>query len=268
MAGGCTRLFTRLIGPLLVLLLLGGFTRSYGDPARAAQPGDIGLTITFLTRDGAVAAHEPLLARIELVNNAEETVNIALLSCLELCDSDGKVVAAIPRPKVTMDFMYGARSLKPGEKYTRTWVISALYQFDKPGTYTLHVHWLYLPGGKLMDLVAGTADIRALPFDEARVTARCEELYQPMYSHQKSDIDLGIRARALYSVRHDLALPYLDWMAREWGDANACYAMRQIGTPQAKALLDALAKRQDDAGKAARAAMTRTHTISMSDVGE
>jgi hypothetical protein len=230
-----------LVGPLLVLLLLGGITPAL---ARALQPGDIGLTVTFLTGDGAVVAHEPLLARVELVNHTAETVNIPRLTCLELCDSDGKVVAAIPRPEVSMDFISSAFSLKPGEIYTGTWVISVLYQFDKPGTYTLRVHWLYSQDGKLMDFATGAADIRALPFDEARVTARCEELFQPFYSSEKSDIKLSILARALYSVRHNLALPYLDWLAREMGYADACYAIQQIGTPRATALLETLARRR------------------------
>lgn len=264
MAGSYPRFSTRVIA-LLTLLLLGGLAPAL---ARSAQPDDLGLTITFLTGDGAVSAHEPLLARIELVNNGKEEVSFPLLTSLEISNSAGKVVAAIPPPEASLDFMCGGHSLQPGEKYTKIWVISALYQFDTPGTYTLHVHWLQFQGGKLADLVAGTAEIRALPFDEARVTARCEEIYQPLYTDRKDGLEMGLRAHALYAVRHDLALPYLDWMAREWHDTNACYAIRQIGTPRATALLEVLVKRQDETGKAARAAMTMTHKTTMWNLGE
>ncbi|MHB0935797.1 MAG: hypothetical protein ACYDCO_01245 [Armatimonadota bacterium] len=280
MAGSCSRFLPRLIVSLL-LLLLGGLMPAF---AQSAQPGDLTLGITFMTADGAICAHEPLLARIELVNKAKEPVSVPMLTSLEITDSDGKVVAAIPPPEVSLDFFHATHDLLPGEKYCTLWVISALYQFDTPGTYTLHVHWLqYQGGGKLVDLVAGTANIRALPFDEARVTARCEELYQPLYRNNqvftilidqqtyivplpKDEMGAGLRARALRSVRHDLALPYLDWMAHEWENADTCYAIRQIGTPRAAALLEALAKRQDNLGKAARSALTMTHKVSIDDV--
>jgi hypothetical protein len=265
---GYIRVALRGIGHLVIMLLLCGTMRADGAPSRSARPGDLGVTIFLLAKDGAVAAHEPLLARITLVNNTAEEFSVPHLSCLELCDSAGKVVAAIPRPKIQGDFMYGAFMLKPGEKKDFTWVISALSQFDKPGVYTLHVHWLMLQGGELVDLATGTAGIRALPFDEQRVTARCEELFEMMtHPGQKDAIEVGVCARALRAVRHDLALPYLDWMAREWHDREACYAIRQIGTPQAKTLLEALAKRQDAVGKAARDTREMTPAPTMADIG-
>ena len=71
----------------------------------------------------------------------------------------------------------------------------------------------------------------------------------------KTGIPLGVRATVLYSVRHDVVLPYLDWMVREWADQYACRAMRRIGTPEARALINVLAARDDKAGEAARKAL-------------
>ena len=81
---------------------------------------------------------------------------------------------------------------------------------------------------------------------------------------------MSTRTKALRSVRRNEALPYLDWMARQWGSIHACLAMRRIGTPEAEALIKALAARNDRVGEAARKAlpMPREKKNSLSDMGQ
>jgi len=75
-----------------------------------------------------------------------------------------------------------------------------------------------------------------------------------------------VRVKALRSVRHDIVLPYLDWIACQWADAETCKAIRRIGTDRALELLDTLAARDDRVGEAARKSMTMPLEVTMWDV--
>lgn len=138
--------------------------------------------------------------------------------------------------------IYSLVEIAPGETRSEVWVISGLYQFERPGRYTVRVEQLE-PTEKVTVLAADSASVRVLPFDAARLEARCEELFRASASSS---------GKALYSVRHDIVLPYLDWMVREQGDEYAIRAMGRIGTPRAQALVKALAARKDWVGDEAR----------------
>jgi hypothetical protein len=79
-------------------------------------------------------------------------------------------------------------------------------------------------------------------------------------------MEIGVRGKILLSVRHDVALPYLEWMAREYSDAYACRAMRRIGTERAKAVLRALEAHPGTIGEQARASAKLRMAIGMWDV--
>ncbi len=64
------------------------------------------------------------------------------------------------------------------------------------------------------------------------------------------------KLKALYATCSDVALPYLDLMARRWGSHYAVLAMRRIGTERANRLVKSLAARRDTVGDAARKAMS------------
>ena len=138
-----------------------------------------------------------------------------------------------------------------------TLVLTGLYQFQKPGEYSVRVQQFGEFERGFPVLAEDTASVRVLPFDASRLGARCEELFRPLRTHSSSrtDIPQQVRVAALYSVRSDLVLPYLDWMAREFASRYACRAIRRVGTTRAERLLNALAARRDKVGEAARKAM-------------
>ena len=241
---------------------------------RLARPGDLALSITLLTKDGAVTAHEPLLARVTLKNQAEEVVSVEIIHRLGISDASGRLVAATPAPPrpgnlygVT-EYFYGLWEPKPGESRTVIWVVSSIYQFTKPGLYTVRAQY-FGPPREFSVLAEASAPVRALPFDATRLKARCEELIAPLRPDggKYGELEIGIRSKALLSVRHDIALPYLDWLVRHEEDSYAIRAMRRIGTPKAQALVRALAASKDKVGRTARRGMKIPLDLGTWDVG-
>ena len=243
-------------------------THGAGEEPRFAQRGDISLSVTLLSKDGTLSAYEPLLARIEWLNQTKETIWLVggqPNTYLEIRDHKGSRVAATPRP--SHGGIPGLRRLAPGEVRTATWVITGLYQFRQPGEYTIRLELLERVK-ELPVLAEDSASIRVVPFDASRLEARCEELFQPLrkYSSSKTNIPASARTKALYSVRHDTVLPYLDWIARELHSSYACRAMRRIGTERARELLGTLAARDNEAGEAARKALKMDLESTVRDV--
>jgi hypothetical protein len=224
------------------------------DTSRFASPGQLDCEIALLTKDGAMTASEPLIARVEIVNRSDEQIRLRTgnTTYLTVRDATGALVAATPRPKPAMDDRYGVRRLASGETYSTYWIVSGLCQFDTPGRYAVRVQQLGFPP-ELAVLCEGAASLEVLPYDAARIEAACEEVFRNRSSF--GSLPIGVRSKALYSVRDDVALPYLDWMAREWESPYACLAIRRIGTPRAEGLIAALAARTDGVGEAARRAL-------------
>jgi hypothetical protein len=238
---------------------------------RDARPRDVSLKVTLLTKDGTISAYEPLLARIVLRNRSAESICVVLGNNgapgthLAVCDDEGKLLAETRTAEAdqegALEWLEFLRQLGPGDSHSRVRVVTGLYEFRTAGKYLVRVQQLGHPEGRrargpgdLTVLAEDEASVRVLPFNAARLEAACEELFQPLRkrSSAKTDIPVEIRRKALYSVRHDIVLPYLDWLAREGGGAYAVVAMRRIGTERAKKLVNALAARRDSIGAEAR----------------
>jgi len=244
-----------------------------GRAPTLGQAGDLGVTISLLVEQGRMTAKEPLLARITLARqgNAPTSVPVhyspeSYLS-LEVLDAHGAVLASTPKPDrggvidgPGTDEMVPTREGKPD-----TWIVSGLYCFERPGRYTIRLRVLP-PREGLLALCEATAPLEVTPFDAQRLDARCAELLEPCWKHSGfGDLEMGCRTKALYSVRDDVALPYVDWMAREWSSRYACRAIERIGTPRAQRLLQSLQRRTDSVGEAARK-LPEQQDITMWDV--
>jgi len=232
---------------------------------RWARAGDITLNLELLTRDGTISAGEPLLGRIQWTNQSGQHIHLLLGSYsgkstyLTVRDGDGELVAAMPRPRcspqVTCPQEYlGGMSFRPGENRSEVWVITGWYQFQDAGNYTVHVQLLDRGKEALPVISEARASIRVTPFDASRLEVRCEEIFQPLRKglSSRTDVPMVARVKALYSVRNDIVLPYLDWIATQWPNPYTCDAVRRIGTERAQTLLDALAAREDSVGEAVR----------------
>ncbi|UCC67980.1 MAG: hypothetical protein JSV79_12850 [Armatimonadota bacterium] len=243
--------------PALLVTLLGlcfAETRvDGGGSPRYAQPGDISCTLTLFTSDGTITGGEPVIARLEIRNESSEEIRMwPGGTFLDVYDAKGELVAAMPRPRNMLDFMHSTRDLAPGETYSKLLIVSGLYQFESPGLYSVRVQQQGLPQ-EMPVLCEDAASLQVLPYNAARLEAVCEEIFAPIRKHAAFGvIPTSVRAKAILSVRDDVVLPYLDWMAREAADRYACRAMRRIATARAEDLLAALATRTDRVGEAAR----------------
>ena len=252
----------RLGLPLALTCVLAGSAGESESLPPAAKVGDISLSVTLLTKDGTITAGEPLLARIEIANLSGHNIQHSMgndlwkTTCLEVRDQEGKLVAGTPRPPYREGGWAGWRRLRTGETSSKVWVVTSLYQFEEPGTYTVRVQELD-HSEDLPVIAEDTTTVRVLPLDASRLEARCEEIFQPMRKGgcSKTGIPDSVRVHALYSVSHDVVLPYLDWMARKWDDRYACRAIRRVGTEKAQTLISTLAAREDKVGVAARQAL-------------
>jgi hypothetical protein len=137
------------------------------------------------------------------------------------------------------------------------WVVSGWYQFEQPGDYVILLQQLDLTQETLPVLAETSTSLRVVAFDGVRLESRCEEFFVGLRRRGAVAPPLTLRARlqALRSVRHDVVLPYLDWVATEWGEYHSCQAMRRIGSARADELLRTLATREDRVGEAARKAL-------------
>lgn len=238
----------------------------------------LGMNVTVESKDGNISAREPLIVRVDYKNLTEKPGMIAESGLLTLqvfvMDSSGTVVAGTQRPDMGVDILSSPMTLEPCETKSKYLIVSALYQFRKPGKYSVRVRQLDLTREARILAEAGKT-FQVLPYDRKRLDARCEELRdlgkldefmqsgathgQPSEQTQREEAlrsqlwHIGIKA--MYTVRDDVALPYLDLMAREWSDSYAVRAMRSIGTPRAKKLIESLTARKDSVGEAARKAL-------------
>ncbi len=231
--------------------------------ARRAKLSDIALSIELLTKDGTISAKEPLLARIDLTNLSDDSILISTgnqgvpTTYMEIRNNARELVAATPRRDFSArHYLCFGRCIGPGEMWSRYWVVTGWYQFDRPGKHTVQVQFLEDREG-LPVMAEDAASVLVVSFDAARLKARCDELFKPMHSVTTGygSLPLGVRSKALYSVRHDIALPYLEWMAKEWDNIYACRAILRVGTQEAQKLYQTLAARNDKLGEKARHAL-------------
>jgi hypothetical protein len=257
-----TNRFFALVISICLLAELPAFALTAIPLPRRAQTGDISLTLTLLAEKNTITAGEPLIARATVTNKTNdllEILNNSVRSYLTVADESGKIVAASIDPGELKRFMglrEAGRRLGGGKSFTDTWIISGLYQFQKPGKYVLNLQ-RWGDDEKSPILAEARVTLTVLPYDSARLMARGEELFAPVKTHgAMGDIPLTARVKAIYSVRNNIALPYLDWAAKEWADKYAVLAMRRIGTPEATRYISALTARKDSVGKAAGEALT------------
>ncbi len=231
---------------------------------RRAVADDLALAVRFLPDGGMISAGEPVIAALDITNRSREAVEVLLGSNevpaahIALCDHEGRCVAQTPRADKRPDGLCGLKALEPDATYTTYWVITALHSLDAPGLYELRatlVNWM-----NWTVLCEARAELRVDAFDAERLDARCDQIYR------STDLPPAVRWKAICSVRHDIALPYLDAMATAHGGTGACLAMRRIGTARAEALLEALASRDDRVGEAARKAREMDLETSIWDV--
>ncbi|MBM3499386.1 MAG: hypothetical protein FJX74_12030 [Armatimonadetes bacterium] len=169
----------------------------------------------------------------------------------------------------------GLESLEPGAVRLAYFSLDPWFRFDKPGTYLVRAEQLEPgptetrreqrpgPDGKQQTVVVAErtsvtvaqaeASMTVVPLDPQRLEARCQELFDTMRELRGGPL-YQATGHALMSVRHDVALPYLEHMAMAPSRA-ACVAIRRVGTPRAEKLIQALAARNDGVGEAARQAL-------------
>lgn len=229
-----------------------------GDTTPTSDP-PVSFHTALLAENGSITAYEPVLVLVEERNESSQPVYLTTTASpwttrVLLEDTRGQVLATSPRWTLPLDFLTSGVQLKPGESHNRMLAVSAIYPFDKPGDYTVRVQRLKLQN-EVMVLAEDQVTVHVLPFDAARLKARCENLFK--YTRNapgERDLSMSDLTRALLSVRHDIALPYIDWYVRN-GDSRshpACTALRLLGTPKALRELNTLAKRQDKLGRTAR----------------
>lgn len=228
-------------------------------PPRMARAGDLALRVSLIPKSGVITAREPLLAQVDIRNSSKEAVELEssdLTTRVEIYYGSGKLVAATPKPVIPYDFRSGVKTLRPGESWTRVLVISGLYEFRKPGAYVVRVQRLKLgrPPSEFQVLAEGFAGVRVLPFDAARLKARCEELFHPVRVGEYIDMP---EVLLLCSIRHEMVLPYLNWIARNYDPFRGCQAIRRVGTKEANKLLGVLANEKGRLGRTARDAQKR-----------
>jgi hypothetical protein len=261
---------------LAVCLSIGPFSSVMGDElGRWPRKGELRVGIELLK--DTVTAYEPVVARVKVTNSAKDAVQFVLgpnntpYTYQQIRDAKGQVVASTSRQsRQQLDVGMASYRLEAGETQSKFWVLSSLYQFKEPGQFTivLQLLWRGQALGVPPTVVASEdrAALRVLPFDRKRLEARLEEMFAPLRNGDFGEMEISVRTRILYSVRHDVALPYLDWMAREYSSIYACRAMRRLGTERAKAVLRALEAHPGTIGEQARLSAKLPMAISMWDV--
>ena len=228
-------------------------------PPCGARAGDLALRVSLIPKSGVITAQEPLLAQVDIRNRSKEPVGLGhggFETRVEIYYGSGKLVAATSK-LLPEDYCCVIRPLRPGESLRKLLVISGLYEFRKPGAYVVRVQHLDV-SRHFQVLAEGFAGVRVLPFDAARLKARCEELFHPVRVGDYIDTP---EVRSLCSIRHEMVLPYLNWIARNYDPFRGCQAIRRVGTEEANKLLGVLANEKGRLGRAARDAQKRQLSV-------
>lgn len=217
---------------------------------RFPRRGDIALSLRLLPGNETVSAYEPVVAAAELTNTTAREMQIGeageFTTRLQVRDEAGRLVAATVRPVMPYDFGFGIPRIAPGQTRRTPLVISALHTFARAGRYTIRIQRRQpYPCSDLLAEAETTLTVE--PFDAARLQRRCEQLFGEATKNTK----------ALWSIRHDLVLPYLEKMANLWEPEYSCRALRRLNTPAARQLLEKLAVRDDGVGKAAKDSLAK-----------
>lgn len=224
--------------------------------------------VELLPRDGVISANEPLVAKMQLTNTTKEEMDVnigaSLSDRVEVYGKSGELVGATPLEPLAGSELSSGFRLAPGESRVRWVVLSALYQFDVPGDYTLRIQMLNVDETRTV-LTETKSHVRVLPFDHDRLAERCKEIYAPLSAFPTKGVPNNLdsfpmrtRLQALYSVHNDAVLPYLSLLATEWDNTSeqwpAMKSISRIDSPAAKALYDSLTGRTGHVAEVARSA--------------
>ena len=174
---GACRGISRLLAALAAGVALVLASAAYCETRM--QPGDVQVKLKLLTSSGTITAGEPLIARVDFINQMDKSVRIrgngvGPDSCVEVLNSEQKVVASTPRI-VQEEGFHGVAQLAAHETRTQYCVVSGLYQFVTPGTYTIRI--TQFDGSADFGVVSeASGDVQVLPKNAARLDARCEEI--------------------------------------------------------------------------------------------
>lgn len=215
------------------------------DEAVPARPEDLTLSVELLNGAEHISAYEPIAAVVELTNVSERPVVASLPGSprtrIQVRDQAGRLVAVTPRPVFTTRGSNHSTSLQPHETKSDTLVLSDLYDFGHPGEY--QVQFQQLESTHYSPLLAEcTVEVVVSPFDEHRLRARIEELFGAPARN----------CRLLWSIRHDVVLPYLEKMAYMWQPERSFDAIRRIDTDASRQLLADVRSKNDEVGEVAR----------------
>jgi len=249
---GC--LFAEVMG-VIALSLMGASAWASEPLGRVPVPGELAVKLTLLCKDGAISAKEPLLARVEITNKTHD--DIQLLSCSyfginpswEIRDDQGIIVATtspLPGAVRSDDVTEQSTLLSAGATTSSIWIVSGLYHFGRPGRYNVRVSHLIPALPEPLAIASDDKAVRVLPFDKARLTARCEEIYLPLKGQGAlGDMDIDLRTRALYSVQDDVVVPHMEWLIKTWAAPYAAWHLGRLHTPLADAALTRLGSYSD-----------------------
>ena len=220
-----------LLPALLCLALLPAFAAELTAP-------DLTMSLVPLPGSDIISACEPVVMLLQTTNVSAAQVSLPAWTTVytmqtDIRDEKGRVVAGSEKKAIPPDFLHTVKKLQPGETLESTLILGALYGFSTPGVYTVELRQFDLGWEKQQLLATARAKVTVQPFDAARLQARIEQYWEPMRAGRQ----LNPNTKILYSIRHNLALPALAWMVRQWGDHYAARAMRNIGTPEAIAQL-------------------------------
>lgn len=239
--------------------------------APAAGGGDARLSMRLIPLPGnaEISAYEPVVMLLQTTNVSKEQVSLPAWTTqytmqIDIRDEKRKVVASLPKLPIPLDFLYTSKTLQPRETLESTLIFSSLYTFATPGVYTIELLQFDIGFEKQKLLATATAKVTVQAFDEARLQARIDRHMTLIRQH---DPGLGLQAKILYSVRHNLVLPALEWMTREWDDRYAARGIRRIGTPEATALLKKLDAEGGNTAKAVRESANLHLHVDMWDIG-
>lgn len=246
----------------LALCMLGGAGRGWGAEPRWSRPGDLSLRVRVLP-EATVSAGEPVIAAVTVHNATQESLWLALGDSsapairLTVRDEGHAVLAATPAPGVGLDATSPLYRLPPGGSYVAHAVVSGMLGFAAPGRYSLDAELRAWPSGESL-VAAQSVDLQVVELSGERLEAACEAMFRPLRPPRIGcgDIPAPVRALALCSVRQEVALPYLEWLARERCYRRACLAMRRLHSAQADRVLAELRSRPDAVGRMAWQAMS------------
>ncbi len=257
------------------------FTGARDDP-RAARSSDLALKVlSVFPNNGTISAYEPVVVQVQLTNISSSRVFVSLRgdvsAHVELRGYRGTVLASSPLPSA-IDYAIRRIALNPGQSLQSSFIPSAIYQFKDPGEYVVVVMLLDAYTGTLSGpsdfgpTIAETSlTVRVRPWNEAALKSLCDNLIAPrmLNPSRLSDFPAHASMMALWSVRHNAALPTLKFVAQHWGDTSygwpTAVAIRRIGTPESAALLKNLASRNDRMGRAARSAIEDKAVLRISE---